>query len=264
MNIQRFIDDLSVMSVFFVVAFGALLVFELGYRHGRWWQERTPEEREGPTAMLVGSLLSLMAFLLAITMGMASDRFHMRQSLVLEEANAIGTTYLRAGLLADPETIQIKALLRQYASLRTGSDDEADIQKKITQSAQLQSDLWEITEKLAHEGSESRILPLFIDSLNQTFDLHETRITAGIYARVPISIIMLLLLGAMLTMGMVGYNAGLTKRRSPLTAFVLVGVLSAVITLVIDLDRGQDGFLTVNQQPLYDVQKQLNVQLPER
>ena len=84
------------------LAFGVLglLVYELGFRVGRWRQERTPEVvEEGPTGVLVGSLLALMAFLLAVTMGMASDRFDTRRGLVLEEANAIGTTYLRAGFL---------------------------------------------------------------------------------------------------------------------------------------------------------------------
>lgn len=70
----------------------ALLLYEVGFRVGRWWQDRTPEEREGPTGMLVGSLIALMAFLLAITMGMATDRFDTRRALVLAEANAIGTT----------------------------------------------------------------------------------------------------------------------------------------------------------------------------
>ncbi len=258
MTLQRLIDEISVLSVFLALAVGALLIFELGYRHGRWWQTRTPEEREGPTAMIVGSLLSLMAFLLAITMGMASDRFNTRQALVLEEANAISTTFLRAGLLPEPESAAIKDLLRRYASLRTGAHDAGVVQQRIADSASLQTELWLITEKIARQIPDSRTLPLFIDALNQTFDLHEMRITAGIYARVPISIIILLLLGAMLTMGMVGYNAGLTRQRSPLTVLVLVGVLSAVITLVIDLDRGQDGFLRVNQQPLRDVQVQLN------
>ena len=58
-----------------------------------------PGEQEGPTGLLVGSILALLAFLLAVTMGMASDRFDARRAVVLDEANAIGTTYLRAGYL---------------------------------------------------------------------------------------------------------------------------------------------------------------------
>ena len=61
---------------------------------------------------------------------------------------------------------------------------------------------------------------------------------------------------------MVGYSAGLTGRRSVLSAAVLVVALAAVLTLVIDLDRPQEGFLTVSQQPLIDVQRQIGAPTP--
>ncbi len=73
------------------------------------------------------------------------------------------------------------------------------------------------------------------------------RVTADVYGRVPATVILLLLLGSMLALGMAGSNAGLTRRRSPLAAVVLILVLGAVITLVVDLDRGRDGFLKVSR-----------------
>ena len=118
---------------------------------------------------------------------------------------------------------------------------------------------WKVAARTA---PESVALGLFVESLNQTIDLHETRIIAGLYARVPETILVLLLLGSMMTLWMVGYNAGLTRRRSPLTAVVLIGILGAVITLVVDLDRPRDGFLTVSQQPLIDLMQQIEVTAP--
>ena len=56
---------------------------------------------------------------------------------------------------------------------------------------------------------------------------------------------------------MVGFGAGLTRRRSLPSAVVLVVALAAVLTLVIDLDRPREGFLQVSQQPLIDLQRQL-------
>lgn len=79
MHIQRSLDSLPVAGVFLALVLGALLGYECGFRVGRWWQNRTPEEKEGPTSMIVGSLLALLAFLLAISMGMASDRFEARR-----------------------------------------------------------------------------------------------------------------------------------------------------------------------------------------
>ncbi len=101
------------------------------------------------------------------------------------------------------------------------------------------------------------MLALYIDSLNNLIDIGETRLTALAYARVPESVILLTFGGSMLTLAMVGYVAGLTRRRSLTTAIVLIVVLGAVITLITDLDRPREGFLQVSQQPLIDVQAQM-------
>jgi len=262
MPYHQLLDSLPIVGVLGAFTLFAVITSELGYRLGYWWQKRTHEEKEGPTAMIVGSLLALMGFLLAISMGMASDRFDLRRGLLLTEANSIGTTYLRAGYLPEPASSEIRNLLREYVPLRITTNDMNAVGRKIAKSADIHTQLWSITEALARAAPESEVLALFIVSLNETIDLHETRIVAGIYGRVPETVIYLLLLGSFLTLGMVGYNAGLSLRRSSLSAIVLILVLCAVITLVIDLDRSGDGFLKVNQQPLIDLQEQLGVPLP--
>jgi hypothetical protein len=88
-------------------------------------------------------------------------------------------------------------------------------------------------------------------------NLHTSRTIAIVYARVPETIVILLIVGSALTLGMVGFGAGLTRRRSLPSAVVLVVALAAVLTLVIDLDRPREGFLQVSQQPLIDLQQQL-------
>ncbi len=262
MRFQQLIDSLPIVGFFVAFTIVALITTMLGYRLGRWWQKRTSDETEGPTTMIVGSLLALLAFLLAITMGMASDRFDTRRKLVLAEANSVGTTYLRAGYLPEPASSKIRDLIRDYVPLRIVTDDLADVRVRMARSVEIQAKLWSIAEGLARASPNSDVLALFIASLNEMIDLHETRVIAGLYARVPETILILLLLGSMLTLAMVGYNAGLTLRRSPLTAIVLIVVLGAVITLVVDLDRPRDGFLEVSQQPLIDLQEQIGALPP--
>jgi hypothetical protein len=256
MNAQQLLDPISIPGVFLLIVAILLVVFEVGYRVGRWWQVRTPEETEGPTGVLVGSLLALLAFLLAITMGMASDRFDARRALVLEESNAIGTTYLRAGYLPAPYGDESRALLREYVPLRINVADRQRLAANFARSAEIHSELWAIVELVAREQS-SDIFALYIESLNETIDLHSTRVTSLVYGRVPETVVILLILGAALTLGMVGYSAGLTGRRGLLSAVVLVVVLAAVLTLVIDLDRPREGFLQVSQQPMIDLMEQL-------
>jgi len=262
MRFQQLIDSLPIVGFFVAFVIFALITAEVGYRLGRWWQERTSDEKEGPTAMIVGSLLALMAFLLAITMGMASDRFNARRGVVLAEANSVGTTYLRAGYLQEPASSEIKDLLREYVPLRILTDDLGDVRARIARSVEIQTKLWSIAEELARATPDSDVLALFIASLNEMIDLHQTRVIADLYARIPETILILLLLCSMLTLAMVGYNAGLTLRRSPLTAVGLVIVLGAVITLVVDLDRPREGFIEVSQQALIYLQEQIGALPP--
>jgi hypothetical protein len=254
MNTQ-FLDQFPVPVVFVLFAVVTLACFEGGFRIGRWWQERMPGEQEGPTDMLVGSLLALMAFVLAITMGMAADRFDARRGMVLAEANAIGTTFQRAEYLPEIEGQAVQELLRVYLPLRIATDDPADVASNIQRSIEVQAELRAITANVAQSGHSPDLVASFGESVNEIISLHESRVVAGLYARVPETIMVLLLAGSALSLVMVGYSGGLTGKRSVLSAIVTIVALGAVTTLVVDLDRPQDGFLTVSQQALLDVQK---------
>jgi hypothetical protein len=251
------LEDVPVLLLFAIFAAVTFLAYEIGFQVGHWYQARTPGVQEGPTGVLVGSLLALLAFLLAITMGMASDRFDTRRGLVLEEANAMGTTYLRAGYLPEPASSEIRNLLREYVPLRVAPSDRATLVANIQRSEELLQQMWSIAEAEAKVTQQGDLMSTFIESLNETIDLHESRVAAGVYARVPASILWLLVIGSVLTLGMVGYSAGLTGRRDLLSAIVLIVALGAVLALVVDLDRPQEGFVQVSQQPIIDLQQQI-------
>jgi hypothetical protein len=253
---QQFLDPISISGVFALIVVLLLAAYEVGFRIGRWWQIRTPEETEGPTDALVGSIIAFLAFLLAITMGMASDRFDTRRALVLDEANAIHTAYLRAGYIPEPYSDESRKLLREYVPLRVNTDDRAMLAANFARSLEIQGELWTMVEQMAKTES-SDVFALYIESVNDVIDANEARSTAIINARVPETVVILLILGAGITLGMVGYSAGLTRRRSPLTAGVLVVLLAVVLTLVIDLDRPRNGFIQVSQQPILDLMTQI-------
>jgi hypothetical protein len=259
MGTTQILDSLPILGVFAAFALVSLIFYEIGFRFGRWWQDREPGEQEGPTSLLIGSILALLAFLLAVTMGMASDRFDTRRGIVLDEANSIGTTFLRAGYLPEPASSEIRELLRQYVPLRIVVTDvkAVDLAADIKRSQEILDELWAISEQVAKTTDQGDLVSLYLDSLNETIDLNETRIIAGLYARVPETVLLLLVAGSALSLGMVGYSAGLTKRRGFLNAIVLIVALGAVLTLVVDLDRPRDGFIQVSQQPLIDLERQI-------
>jgi len=251
------LEEVPVLLIFAVFAAVSFVAYEIGFQIGHWWQARTPGVQEGPTGVLVGSLLALLAFLLAITMGMASDRFDTRRGLVLEEANAMGTTFLRAGYLPEPASSEIRNLLREYVPLRVAPSDRETLVANIQRSEELLQQMWSVAEAEAKVTQQGDLMALFLESLNETIDLNESRIAAGVYARVPASILWLLVIGSVLTLAMVGYSAGLTKRRDLLSAIVLILALGAVLALVVDLDKPREGFVQVSQQPIIDLQEQI-------
>jgi hypothetical protein len=253
----QLLDPMPIGIVFILFAIITLICYEVGFRLGRWWQERMPGEQEGPTDVLVGSLLALMAFLLAVTMSMASDRFDTRRGIVLAEANAIGTAYAQADYLPDPAAGQLRELLREYLPLRIATGDTAQVQANLRLARELQPQLWAVFRPVMRSGHSPDLMSSLGDSLTAIVEVDETRVISALYARVPETVLLILLAGSALALGMVGYSAGLKGRRSVLSAIVMVVALGVVLALVIDLDRPQDGLINVSQQPLTDVQARI-------
>lgn len=253
------LDPLPIGVVFVAFAIITLGCYEVGFRLGRWWQDRVPGEQEGPTDALVGSLLALMAFLLAVTMGMASDRFDSRRGMVLTEANAIAQAYLQADYLPEPAAEATKELLRQYLPLRIVAAGGAQVAGNVERSHELQEEMWSLFVGVVQTGHSPDLMSSLGDSLTEIVNVDEARVVAGLYARVPETVVWLLLVGSALSLGMVGYSAGVKGHRSILSAVVLVLALGIVLAMVIDLDRPQDGLINVSQQPLTDVQRRIGL-----
>ena len=117
MQIHGPLDALPLWAFFGAVLLLVLLSVEAGYRLGRRWREQSAGEVEGPVGAMVGATLGLLAFMLAFTFGAAAERYDSRRQILLDEANAIGTAYLRAGMLPDRRQ-EVRALLREYVDTR--------------------------------------------------------------------------------------------------------------------------------------------------
>ena len=258
----QLLDPIPIWLAPILFAAAALLCYEGGFRVGRWYQRRTPGEQEGPTDLIVGSLLALMAFLLAVTMGMASDRFDARRGLVLAEANAITVAYHQADYLADPATGQLKELLREYVPLRILPADPSQLAANLQRAADLRDQMWAIERAAVQSGQNSDLIASLGDSLTELDTLNQGRVVGALYGRVPEPLVLLLVFGSILSIGMVGYSAGLRERRSVITAVVLVVAMGAVLTLLIDIDRPQEGVINVSQQALIDVEQAIGSPSP--
>jgi hypothetical protein len=243
------------------VLFGTTVVFillavETGYRVGRWRQRHAEHERDTPVGTIVAAILGLLAFLLAFTFGMAASRFEIRRELVLDEANAIGTTYLRAALVPEPQRTEIRTLLRDYVDLRLQAVEPGMAVPSLARSEELQGRLWSRAVLVA-EKHPTPITGLFIQSLNEVINMHTKRVTLGMRNRIPFPMWGALYFTALLVMAGVGYHAGLTSTARTLATLVLAFTFSVVLWLLADLDRPQEGLIKVSQQAMVDLRKSM-------
>ena len=112
------LDLLPIWGVFLATVAVVLLAVEGGFRLGQYRRRRSEQEDRPPVGEMVAATLALLGFMLAFTFGLAASRFDVRRGLVIDEANAIGTTYLRAGLLPEPHRSDVQSLLREYVDVR--------------------------------------------------------------------------------------------------------------------------------------------------
>jgi hypothetical protein len=235
----------------------------VGRRHRAGRAEGKPGGEEGIGAV-VGALLGLLAFMLAFTFGMAADRRVDRRRLLVEEVNSIGTTYLRAGLIPEPYRSEARRILRRYVDLRLEAAEEPEkLPSMISDSQELHRQLWQQAEALADvDLKNADITSLFVDSVNETIDLQTTRLAVGSY-RIPVVIWSVFGVLTVLSSLTVGYNFGLQSgSKNALMTAMLALSFSTVTFLIFDLDHGNEGWLKVNQQPMYDLRQQLASESP--
>jgi len=246
--------------IFAIVIVLFLSANEIGFRLGWRTQSKSNEPTRSQVNMLQAASLGLLALLLGFTFSMALTRFDTRKQLVLEEANAIGTTYLRAQLLPDQARTEVSNLLRRYVDVRLefyrAGINQNSLQWVDDDKGKLHSALWSYA--IATGGQDPRAIPtgLFIQSLNEVIDLHAKRVTA-MENHVPESIFVLLLLVATLSLGLVGYGAGMGRDRNVLPTVISVILIALVILLIMDLDRPRRGLIKVSQQSMVHLQESL-------
>ena len=251
------LDTLPLWGLFLAIVALVLAAIEGGHRLGTYRHSRPGREKEAPVGSMVGAMLGLLAFMLAFTFGMAASRFDTRKGLVLEEANAIGTTYLRTAMLPERRD-EIRVLLRSYVDNRLEAVRSGRVSNEILKSEDIQGQLWSAATAVALQHPDSIIVGLFVQSLNEVIDLHAKRVTAGLRNRIPGAIWVALLTIATLSLAAMGYHAGLSGTIRSLAAVLVAVTFSAVIALIADLDRPQEGSLTVSQQALIDVRQSMN------
>jgi len=242
-------------SLFQILIFSIVLLLG-AIEVGRWFGVRAKPQGTGSVPTLEASILGLLALMIGFTFAVALSRFEARRQGVLNEANAIGTTALRARLLPAPHSQDCLKLLRDYVQVRLDltqkTSSPLDLKPALARSNAIQEALWQQAKEVAAKNNGMVPTGLFIQSLNEMIDDHEKRLVALI-SGVPNIVLIVLYTIAMVASAFAGYAAGVEAQRSRGPMYVAMALFIAVILLIQDLDRPTSGFITASQQPMQDV-----------
>jgi hypothetical protein len=242
-------DVLADLASWSLLAFAILLFItqvaarEFGYWLGKRHNElRGTNEAEG-VGLVVGGMIGLLGFVLALTLSFGSGRFDERRQGSLAEANAISTAWLRARAVGHPRGPEIAGLLKDYASIRRdyvradrNSPTLVDLNKRTSDT---QVAIWAALSSITRERTDPVVVSLMA-AINETFDMS----TAARFAhdsRFPPGLFWLLMGMAHISMGALGYQLGLKGQKSHIIATILTAVWTAVIVVILDLSAPRLG-----------------------
>ena len=232
-----------IVLIVFAAVFGACLG---GAALGRYLRRHGEVLRE-PLGVLQAALLGLVGLILAFGLALAVGRYESRRAATVAEANAIGTTYLRAQLLAEPQRTDSLTLIRRYTDLalrmskqRPQSDG---FERTEAQQAVLQRQLWGLAGQSIGAAPVASAPRLYVDTLNDMIDNQTARVSA-LNNRIPGEVLALEVFAAAVVVGLLALYLTLLGRG--LIAAVAAAILVSLILIVtFDLDRPTRGFIDV-------------------
>jgi hypothetical protein len=235
----------------------ALIIFAVvaavtvaGVLLGRRLREHHETLRE-PFGVLQAALLGLVGLILAFGLSLAVGRYEDRRAAVVSDANAIGTTYLRAQLLADPVRSRSIVLLHRYAELALRMSHEVpsspSMARTIAAEDVVQRRLWSLAGQAIAAAPIASAPRLYVDALNSMIDEQTVRVSA-LNNRVPVSVLAVEVFGAAAALGLLGLHVSVLGRG--LWPMVIAAALVTMLLLVtFDLDRPTRGLITVPDTP---------------
>jgi hypothetical protein len=230
----------------------SLLTAEVGYRLGAA-NEGAPDSLRTLMSGTGAAMLGLLGLLLGFALSMAIARWDIRRDVIVQEANAIGTLSLRAGLLEDPLRSQLREALRAYSDARIalgGSRSRPDdLREARRESEALHVVIWSVVESANRPTTANATLASLISSANELIDLHELRL-ASVENHLPPALFLLLVTLGALSVAFLAWSFGAASHRGRVSMMLLALLIGAVLLLIMDVNRPQRGRIAVGVIPL--------------
>ena len=222
----------------------------LGLVAGGSLRHRQESLRE-PFGVLQAATLGIVGLLLAFGLTLAIGRYETRRVAVVDEANAIGTTYLRAQTLDEPVRTQSLDILRRYTDLAIRISHEvpgsAAMDRSVAAQGVLQRRLWGLAGQALDDAPVASAPRLYVESLNSTIDQEEVRV-AALENRVPDTVLLLEIVAAAVALGLLALYLSFLG-RGPVTVLLAALLVTMLLFVTFDLDRPTRGLVTIPDTP---------------
>ena len=211
--------------------------------------------------VLQAALIGFMGLILAFGLALGLDRYQERRQAVVDDANTIGTAYLRAQTLPEPMRSQSLDLLVLYTDAELRLSDvvpgSAAARRAIAEASALQRPLWRLAAQAVQEQPSATAPRLYEESLNNMIDEQTVRV-AGLANRIPTEVLLLEIIGAAVTLALLGLHVGVLGRG--IVPLILAAVFVALLVYtIIDLDRPTRGLIQVPDTPLVALRASMNL-----
>ncbi len=235
-----------------LLLFGIVLGMTLlGVVAGRRLRDKAEILRE-PVGVVQAALLGLVALILAFGLTMAVGRYDSRRAAVVADANAIGTTYLRAQTLREPIRTRSLDLLVRYTdtsiALSHSIPGSAAAKAEVAEGARLQRSLWRLAGEALAGSPQDSAPRLYVETLNEMIDLQTVRVSA-LNNRVPTAVLVIEIVGAAIGLGLLALYLAILS-RGVITVVLAASFVSVLLLITFDLDRPTRGLVTVPDTPL--------------
>ncbi len=222
-----------------------------GHLLGRYLHEHSSTLRE-PFGVLQAALLGVVGLILAFGLTLAVGRYEDRRAATVAEANAIGTTYLRAQLIAEPARSESLNLLRRYTDLALAVSTEVPnspgMRRTTAAEGVVQRQLWRLAGQALAVAPVASAPRLYVDSLNTTIDDQSVRLST-LNNRVPGAVLGLEVIGAAIALGLLALHISLLG-RGLIPMLAAAGLVTLLLLVTFDLDRPTRGLIKVPSTPL--------------
>lgn len=264
------LDQISIFLVM-MISIGLMVAsIETGFWFGEVRGGKANKSQMAQVRAIMGASLGLLAFMLAFSFNTAQQHFETRIQGYMLEISAIDSAYRGADLLGDTHRGQAQDLLRNFASLRIDTSAAANAGdmdtavEMIRESELLHDRLWSVAETAMEQDSERESSGIFAQSILAMIDAHDARLQAAFFNRVSPVIWITLAAMSVLSMLIMGYQAGLTGTRSRLATWTLAVTFSFVMMLITDLDRPRTTLFKMNQDLLLEMNRRMHGEEPWR